>query len=904
MSPRLLSSSLSFFVKDSDFAPCLGFSLTFPARKKFEGHPPGECESARVAQLIRAESSSNGSCRSHPALQPTCRNRPALGSSCLRSVFLLLFLRGFCSSAASCTYPLHPKWQVPAQENHRSWDHLRVAQLKSVITWLAWRVTPDSWVSTCRCQVDDEFSSTASRDGSTDFCNWRPDVLSATVEDFALQALADSAQFKYQVSSLKRCAVALVVSVMGNWLILLSWSSWQVCLLHWWHATAEAHAKQAGICVSLSRLRIRVELWGSNVLIIAAGLPGHNGVAMDFIEAVGELKRGCPCATLSAEAGAISFLVRVNIGKIIDVSDVVQRQVSTIHGATRIMDIPQNQDLDRVADMPPAMQRQRLMIRKVQSVWSGSWQHHREFYLSEIPRDRGCRDSVTFSVAAPLWFKVFECRACANVARALRREVGRPLVSSAWSETRLRRIGAQWPDDRDSLHFGSVGDRSSPAFGGRHVPGQPCCWISRVAGEIVFWSWQSDTDACCTKRVRCSTWLLKHWKEIAAYSLHHLPKEIDGKWWISLERRRQVCRVHLCFRAHDRYQVGSGYNVPYTLDGGSGEALSCWVRMVTEARDESRDTREGGNTASVPPPQVETKRGESYLVSWVCGRPWLLAFFSGSVCVWSRRVLLALLRCLVSSSGFFFFSKRGDDPGHRPKDRFFFWPTDHVQSGLSVVAGNEGRRPEDRSFGLYPFLRTALQWYWWWLLGTYFGLYRGLFFLRLLLFRSSVPTHWRELVEGTSTCRAGSLRVSCFVFRILFSYSYSGRWRTSAGGSRGDKGPVSCSLFPELGMSGDNEAEFLFSGKAEMCEVHTVVRCWSTHSKCDRFGTLWRCRRGCWSNSGWECLLGHATRREGALPAVGLQVRTLILHATGTRVPDTVLCGAVWTPWWKNPGDG
>ena len=37
--------------------------------------------------------------------------------------------------------------------------------------------------------------------------------------------------------------------------------------------------------------------------------------------------------------------------------------------------------------------------------------------------------------------------------------------------------------------------------------------------------------------------------------------------------------------------------------------------------------------------------------------------------VWSRRLLLALLRCLVSSSGF--VSKRGDDPGHRPKDRVF-----------------------------------------------------------------------------------------------------------------------------------------------------------------------------------------------------------------------------------------
>ena len=63
-----------------------------------------------------------------------------------------------------------------------------------------------------------------------------------------------------------------------------------------------------------------------------------------------------------------------------------------------------------------------------------------------------------------------------------------------------------------------------------------------------------------------------------------------------------------------------------------------------------------------------------------------------------------------------------------------------------------------------------------------------------------------------------------------------------------------------------------------------------------------------------ECLLGDATSRESALPAVGLQVRTLILHATSTRVPDTVLCGAVgtapWvraklgTPWRRKAGDG
>ena len=133
---------------------------------------------------------------------------------------------------------------------------------------------------------------------------------------------------------------------------------------------------------------------------------------------------------------------------------------------------------------------------------------------------------------------------------------------------------------------------------------------------------------------------------------------------------------------------------------------------------------------------------------------------------------------------------------------------------------------------------------------------------------------------------------------------------------------------PELACRGTLKPSLLFSGKAEMCGAHTVVRCWSTHNKCDTaLGDLWiafvtgvvgqdsysrgstsplrgpgrRRRDDCWSDSDCECLLSDATRREGALPAVGLQVRNLILHATSTRVPDTVLCGAggsvARTPW-------
>ena len=60
------------------------------------------------------------------------------------------------------------------------------------------------------------------------------------------------------------------------------------------------------------------------------------------------------------------------------------------------------------------------------------------------------------------------------------------------------------------------------------------------------------------------------------------------------------------------------------------------------------------------------------LVSWCPGCVGLLAsglLFRFCLCVWSRRVVLALLCRLVSSSGS--VSKRGDDPGHQPRDRFF-----------------------------------------------------------------------------------------------------------------------------------------------------------------------------------------------------------------------------------------
>ena len=203
--------------------------------------------------------------------------------------------------------------------------------------------------------------------------------------------------------------------------------------------------------------------------------------------------------------------------------------------------------------------------------------------------------------------------------------------------------------------------------------------------------------------------------------------------------------------------VGSAVLPAVHIGCGSGENLSCWVRTVTEARDENRDTRQGCSTASVPP--LESNRnvekatwfsglsvrplpGACLLVSWLCGRPWPLAFCSGSVCG-SGPVVCSWPCFVVWFRPPGLFQKEATTQGNDTKTGFVLT----VQSGLSVVARSEGRRPEDRSFGRYPFLRTSLQRYWWWLLGTYFGLFRGIFFLRLLLFRSSVQTHRRGLVE-------------------------------------------------------------------------------------------------------------------------------------------------------------
>ena len=118
---------------------------------------------------------------------------------------------------------------------------------------------------------------------------------------------------------------------------------------------------------------------------------------------------------------------------------------------------------------------------------------------------------------------------------------------------------------------------------------------------------------------------------------------------------------------------------------GSGEALSCWVRMVAKARDENRDKRQGGSTAC-PSPQVEPKRGENYLVLRLVCAPVSWRVFSwclvcvGGVGLWLSLPVLCVglfpssAPSFVALSGFRppgFFQQEASTQGTYPKTGFF-----------------------------------------------------------------------------------------------------------------------------------------------------------------------------------------------------------------------------------------
>ena len=163
------------------------------------------------------------------------------------------------------------------------------------------------------------------------------------------------------------------------------------------------------------------------------------------------------------------------------------------------------------------------------------------------------------------------------------------------------------------------------------------------------------------------------------------PESLATRWTLRLRG----------FRAWGRpFSTVSG-----ALEQSSCGALSCWARVVPD--DNRRNTREGGNTASVPPLKSNEKRGESYFVlRLVCGPVFWRLFpgvlvlwallasgllFRFCLWVWSRRVVLALLRRLFSSPGS--VSKKRRRP-RAPTQRPGF-PTDRPRAERALGGGRE-----------------------------------------------------------------------------------------------------------------------------------------------------------------------------------------------------------------------
>ena len=105
------------------------------------------------------------------------------------------------------------------------------------------------------------------------------------------------------------------------------------------------------------------------------------------------------------------------------------------------------------------------------------------------------------------------------------------------------------------------------------------------------------------------------------------------------------------------------------------------MNLVKESEHKGASPLRSLSGGKNPSPPIRPKRKESYLVLRLVS-PGVLAvcpvsasglLFRFCLFVRSRLVLLALLRCLASSSGSvsFRFLKRGYDPGHRPKGPIF-----------------------------------------------------------------------------------------------------------------------------------------------------------------------------------------------------------------------------------------
>ena len=197
-------------------------------------------------------------------------------------------------------------------------------------------------------------------------------------------------------------------------------------------------------------------------------------------------------------------------------------------------------------------------------------------------------------------------------------------------------------------------------------------------------NWISETGGCRLRRRVVA--VSAQWLGVGQVSRRRVVAVFGDKWlpslpsgWMLVRYLGGGCLPSLpSVWVLDRY-LGDGW-LPSSETGG------CRLRPVAGSWSGTSET--GGcrlRRQVVAVPQVETKSGESYLDLRLVCAPVSWRLFPGVLCVWaalafgllfrfcvwvwSRRVLLALLRCLVSSAGS--VSKRGDDPGHRPKDRVF-----------------------------------------------------------------------------------------------------------------------------------------------------------------------------------------------------------------------------------------
>ena len=175
--------------------------------------------------------------------------------------------------------------------------------------------------------------------------------------------------------------------------------------------------------------------------------------------------------------------------------------------------------------------------------------------------------------------------------------------------------------------------------------------------------------------------------------------------------------------------------------------------MVAEARDENRDTRQGCGTASVPPlksnrnvgkatwfsdSSVRPLPGACLLVSWLCGRPWPLAFCSGSVCL-SGLVVCSWPCCVV-----------------------WFRPPGLFPSVFLKEAKTQGTDPRtDLQAGIPKYVRFT--WTWNWLLGIYY--FFSLSFLPAGFF-SALPPRAFDPQPVEEPPRAAALRRGCSFLRF------------------------------------------------------------------------------------------------------------------------------------------